>query len=322
MQEGKGFNGVGFSRGFHGANIFNDILAAGGGYRKFYSKIDAFVLRTVAYTTARVWSFLYFYDWINPDARRYARIDFYVYAGYAGGMMGGILSNPFEIVFKRMQVDEMYPPHARRNYSSFLDGFVRCAQEGALFRGAMANGLKLGGLVSAAGGCYDWIKENMFFFFGPISLNRVVGTSVGVGVATALSMPFDAVATRLQTMRPLPNGQLPYTGTFDCLGKMLYHECNVNKYANLASLYSGGQAYAIRLWVIAMGSQYILDWYHHSARVTEFWQPARYHHSAGIDIDIHNPYTDGFNNMLVHNWLGKGQYPGFSPDGETNMAVV
>jgi len=27
----------------------------------------------------------------------------------AGGMTAGILSNPFEIVFKRMQVDEMYP---------------------------------------------------------------------------------------------------------------------------------------------------------------------------------------------------------------------
>jgi len=27
----------------------------------------------------------------------------------AGGLAGGILSNPFEVVFKRMQVDEMYP---------------------------------------------------------------------------------------------------------------------------------------------------------------------------------------------------------------------
>ena len=70
LQEGKGFTGIGFKRGLHGINIFNDIVAAGGGYRKFYSKFDAFFLRTVSYTTARVWGFLYFYDWINPDARR------------------------------------------------------------------------------------------------------------------------------------------------------------------------------------------------------------------------------------------------------------
>lgn len=45
-------------------------MRAGGGLKKFYSSFDAFFLRTVGYTTARVWSFLYFYDWINPDPRR------------------------------------------------------------------------------------------------------------------------------------------------------------------------------------------------------------------------------------------------------------
>jgi len=89
--------------------VFNETFNAGGGLRKFYSKLDAFVIRTMAYTTARVWGFLYFYDWINPDPRRQARNDFYAYAGIAGGLAGGILSNPAEIVFTRMQVDEMYP---------------------------------------------------------------------------------------------------------------------------------------------------------------------------------------------------------------------
>lgn len=70
LQEGKGFVGIGFRRGFHCTNIFNEIYAAGGGLRKFYSNLDAFFMRTVAYTTARTWGFLYFYDWINPDPRR------------------------------------------------------------------------------------------------------------------------------------------------------------------------------------------------------------------------------------------------------------
>ena len=60
-------------------------------------------------------------------------------------MVGGILSNPFEIVFTRMQADGMYPESQRRNYRSFVDGLVKVTEEGALFRGAMANGLKLGG---------------------------------------------------------------------------------------------------------------------------------------------------------------------------------
>ena len=72
-----------------------ETLAAGGGYRKFYSKWDAYLLRTVTYTTARVGCFGFFYDWINPDSRRHARMDFYGYAAVAGGLMGGLFANPF-----------------------------------------------------------------------------------------------------------------------------------------------------------------------------------------------------------------------------------
>jgi len=118
----------------------------------------------------------------------------------------------------------------------------------------LANGLKLAGMVSVASGCYDWMKENMFYFFGPISMNRIVGTTVGVGAATALSMPFDAVATRLQTMRPLPNGAMPYNGTADCFIKIIKFECSFEKQSNFAAFYTGGQAYAARLWAIAMVS--------------------------------------------------------------------
>ena len=71
--------------------------------------MDAFVLRTMAYTTARVWGFTYFYDKINKDPRRLARADYYVAAGIAGGLVAGIATNPFEIVFARMQVDDLYP---------------------------------------------------------------------------------------------------------------------------------------------------------------------------------------------------------------------
>ena len=70
LQEGKGFTGIVFRRAIHSINVFNDIYAAGGVIKKFYSSFDAFFLRTVVYTTARIWGFLSFYDWINPDARR------------------------------------------------------------------------------------------------------------------------------------------------------------------------------------------------------------------------------------------------------------
>jgi hypothetical protein len=70
---------------------------------------DAYLLRTMSYTTARIWAFGYFYDKFNPDPRRMARIDFFLYAGILGGATAGFLTNPIDIVFNRMQVDELYP---------------------------------------------------------------------------------------------------------------------------------------------------------------------------------------------------------------------
>lgn len=177
-------------------------------------------MRTFAYTTARVWSFLYFYDWLNPDPRRVARPDYYAFAGIAGGLVGGIISNPAEVVFTRMQVDEMYPVNARRNYKNFIDGIYKVAEEGALMRGCVANGLKVAALCASMTNIYDWCKEQLYFFFGPSAINRFCGTAAAVTLGTVVSMPFDMVKTRLQTMRPLPTGQFPYTGTLDCLVKV------------------------------------------------------------------------------------------------------
>lgn len=71
-------------------------------FHKLYFRIDAFLLKTFAYTTTRVWAFCYFYDWINPDPRRIARPDYMVAAGVAGGFISGVVTNPIDLIFARM----------------------------------------------------------------------------------------------------------------------------------------------------------------------------------------------------------------------------
>jgi hypothetical protein len=66
-------------------------------------------VKTFAYTTARVWGYLYFYDKLNKDPRRQPRIDGYLYSGLLGGVVAGLVTNPADIVFARMQADELYP---------------------------------------------------------------------------------------------------------------------------------------------------------------------------------------------------------------------
>jgi hypothetical protein len=58
-------------------------------------------MRTFAYTTARVWGFCYFYDWINHDPRRLAKPDFLALAGFCGGFLAGVATSPIELVFAR-----------------------------------------------------------------------------------------------------------------------------------------------------------------------------------------------------------------------------
>ena len=206
--------------------MFEEIHSSGGGYRKFYTSLDGFIVKTMAYTTARVWGFLMFYDWLNPDPRRTARPDWFIMAGMGGGFLAGVVTNPIDMVFTRMQIDEMYPEQCRRNYKNVVDGLIRVVDEGTLMRGSLANGLKIGALCSSMTNVFDWCKENSYYFFGPSWMNRIWATAVATGVGVAFSLPFDAIRTRLHQMRPLPDGRLPYKNTWDCAKKMLTYEAN------------------------------------------------------------------------------------------------
>lgn len=195
----------------------------------------------MAYTTARVWAFCYFYDKVNPDPRRTARMDWMIMAGLAGGFTAGVVTNPIDLVYTRMQVDEMYPDAAKRNYRSFLHGFMKAVDEGVLLRGSMANGVKIAAICASMTNAYDWCKENSYFFFGPSWVNRLWATAAATSIGVAVSMPFDAIRVRMHSMRPLPNGQLPYTSSYDCMKKMLHFESNTHYHSNPgASFFAGG----------------------------------------------------------------------------------
>lgn len=129
-----------------------------------------------------------------------------MYAGIAGGFFAGILTNPIDIVFNRMQVDSMYPPAYRRNYTSFLDGFYKVAEEGALFRGWGANWLRYTALMTSMTGVYDYLKENFYYWFGPTWFVRAIPAAIAVFFGSIFILPADLIRTRLHTMRPLPNG--------------------------------------------------------------------------------------------------------------------
>ena len=127
----------------------------------------------------------------------------------------------------------------RRNYKSFLDGMMRAVDEGVLMRGGIANGGRIAALCASMTNAYDWCKESSYFFIGPSWINRFWATAVAVGLGTATSMPFDTVRVRMHTMRPLPDGTMPYQNSWDCAKKMLFYEGNMKFHGNFGCFFSG-----------------------------------------------------------------------------------
>jgi hypothetical protein len=289
--------------------VFEEIMKTGAAGRHFYSTLDAFLIRTVAYSTARVGCFLYFYDMMNIDPRRQARPDFFMYAGLMGGISAAVLTNPIDIVFARMQVDAMYPEGYRRNYTSMIDGLYKVAEEGALMRGVGANAARYCALMTSMTGIYDYWKENAYYWFGPVIGIRYLASAVACSLGVICTMPADMVRTRMQTMRPLPNGQMPYSGSLDCLLKILRWECNVRNNNTVTHMLAGGQMMWLRLFLISNISMHILDWYHEAQMVQENWIPGKFMYSSGIDYDFHDPYTQVPNKIaaFVEGSEAKGQ---------------
>ena len=243
-------------------------------------------------------------------------------AGMGGGFLAGVITNPVDLVFTRMQVDELYPEQCRRNYRGIFDGLMRATDEGVLMRGAIANGLRIGAICASMTNVYDWCKENSYFFLGPSWINRLWATGAACAVGTVASMPFDAVRVRMQTMRPLPDGQMPYKNSWDCAIKMYTYEGRMKYHSNYGCFFAGGQAYGARMFLICYLSQFFLDWYHGRQMCSEFWQPARFNYQGGIDYDIHEPFSDGFNKFMMSKWYITESEAAYSPDVKTQLKIV
>lgn len=143
-----------------------------------------------------------------------------------------------------MQADQTLPVEQRRGYKNVGDALLRMWREeglvGGVFAGASptitrALALNVGMLAT-----YDGAKE----FFSQYTTSPAISTFGGGLVsgfcASAMSLPFDFVKTRLQKQRKLPDGSLPYKGFVDCAIKVTAKEGPL-------AFYSGFPTYYIRI---------------------------------------------------------------------------
>ena len=126
-----------------------------------------------------------------------------------------------------MQSDQTLPIDQRRNYKHFFDALRRISKEegvSSLWKGATptvvrAMSLNLGMLVS-----YDESKERLEKYIKNPNTIWVLSSLISGGIASAMSLPFDNVKTKLQKMTRKPDGTMPYRSLIDCAIKTAQRE--------------------------------------------------------------------------------------------------
>ena len=189
------------------------------------------------------------YNYFNKDPRRTAHWTVTSFASFLGGFAAGVLTNPIDIVYNRQVSDALYPKHLQRNYASFLDGLSRVWVEGAIFRGAMSSGISYGLLVGGMSNFYDYLKEYIYWWFGPTTWLRPLILLPTTFLGICLYLPFDNIKVRMHNMTPLPNGEMPYTSVLDAFSKISRYEADVAKYSSPFAFLSGGAPAFWRLFI-------------------------------------------------------------------------
>jgi len=224
------------------------------GVASLYSGLSAALLRQATYTTARLGLFRTISNAMTTEGQP---LPFWKksVAGLLAGGIGCIFGTPADVALIRMQADGKLPLEQRRNYKHVADALVRITREegvAGLFRGNVpviirASSLNLGMLAT-----HDQALESLKqYMTSPVMIS--VGAKLISGfAASAFSLPFDMVKTRIQKQVKLPDGTYPYKSFMDCSVKILTKEGPL-------AFYRGFWTYYVRIAPHAMITLWALD---------------------------------------------------------------
>jgi len=250
---GEGAKGGGVSPFTVAKNII-----AQDGFLALYTGISAAWLRQATYTTARMGIFRAVSDYLekNPDGtKRQTSFAEKTFAGLAAGGLGSIIGTPADVALIRMQADNTLPVDQRRNYTGVTNALVRIIKEEGvrgMFAGAtpvVVRAMSLNvGMLATHDQALDSLKE---YGLSPTMSN--IGAKLISGFfASAMSLPFDFVKTRIQKQKKLPDGTYPYKNMIHCATRVIAEEGPM-------AFYRGFTTYYVRIAPHAMLTLTALD---------------------------------------------------------------
>lgn len=222
-------------------------LLASGRVLDLYTGLSAGLLRQAIYTTARLGIFDTFMNSLNAKSKQTGTAVGFgerAGAGLAAGGIAAFIGNPCDLALIRMQSDGLKPAAERANYKNVVDALARIT--------------KNEGVTALWAGCFPTVVRAMALNFGQlaffseakaqlkgrtdwsITTQTLAASAVAGFFASFFSLPFDFVKTRLQKQTKGPQGQLQYTGMFDCFRKVAAQE-------GITRFYRGFGTYYIRI---------------------------------------------------------------------------
>jgi len=230
-------------------------LIAEEGFFSLYKGLSAGLLRQATYTTARMGIYGTITEEINKTYGRKPTFFENALAGVVAGGLGSIVGTPADVALIRMQADGTLPKEQRRNYTGVMNALSRIAKEEGMtgiFKGcspvvvrAMALNM---GMLAGHDETFKAVKAST----GSEAYAHIAAKSVAGFLASAFSLPFDFVKTRIQKQKPDAQGVLPYKNSIDCAKKVFVQEGPM-------AFYKGFLTYYVRIAPHAMLTLAFMD---------------------------------------------------------------
>jgi len=176
------------------------------GVMALYSGLSASILRQLTYSTTR----FAIYEISKQNMTKPGEaLPFHtkILLASMGGMAGGIVGTPADMVNVGMQNDIKLPPNERRNYKHAIDGLWQVYKhEGVtkVFAGATMATSRAVLMTVGQLSCYDQVKQVLLSspYFSDNVITHFLSSFIAGAIATTLTQPLDVLKTRTMNAKP------------------------------------------------------------------------------------------------------------------------
>eukprot|EP01039_Chlorochromonas_danica_P010664 gene10664-11828_t len=234
------------------------------GFFSIYTGLSAALMRQAVYGTARIGLHRKISnDLLAANNGQPLSFGMKTMSGMISGSIAVCIGTPFDVTLVRMQGDSMKPIEQRRGYKNVFHALKRVVQEegfAKLYSGLMPNVLR--GMAMNVGmlACYDQALEMIATYIThedlrakPSILTQILASVTAGGTASAFSLPFDLLKSRLQ------DGQR-YRGLSDAFFQILRKEGVLAFWTGLGAYYLRTAPHAM---IVLMSQEPITQLYYY-----------------------------------------------------------